>query len=525
MDASGSAVSIRVENQPGVRASQYGDITPSLLLSEHAKPFRLLFIKPFNDVSNQLSYGPPLGILTLISGLRSFFREKIQIDFWDMKLYNDSPSKLASRLDDYNPDVIGVSALNCEAAASYEIARIAKEWRSNVITMIGGPFTLRQSRLIFEESQFDWVFEGAADRTLLMALGRNFSQKPLGNDIPGFSYRQFSGDIISNSNQDLITDLDKIPIPAWDMVDLERYSKYDRPRIITNIGERKYAFLFTSRGCPYLCNYCHDVFTKRFVYRNTKNVIEEIRILYEEYGVTEFHFVDDIFNLHKPRVKEIMGEISQRWPGQLKLAFPNGLRGDILDSETILSMVNAGTYHATISIETVTERLQLLVEKNLNVEKAGWAIEEFAKHGVIVQGAFMLGFPTETQKEIEETIKYAVDSKLSQAYFFAVTPQPGTPIYDLAVSESAGAAVSRSKDERNVGDYSTMSPWYSQAYGYDLQGKISSAYFRFYFNPGRMLRISRQFPLTNIYIGMMSILVKKAVSIAWKFRDGLRSRS
>jgi len=101
----------------------------------------------------------------------------------------------------------------------------------------------------------------------------------------------------------------------------------------------------------------------------------------------------------------------------------------------------------------------------------------------------------------------------------------GVIYFVFFVCESASAAVSRSKDERNFGDYSTMSPWYSQAYGYDLQGKISSAYFRFYFNPSRMLRISKQFPLKNIYIGMMSILVKKVVSIAWKFKDGLRGRS
>lgn len=516
---------IKVENQPQIEPSQYNEVISSLVGVEEVTPFRVLFIKPYNDIPSPLSYGPPLGILTLISGLRSFFKEKVHIDFWDMKLYNAPPSSLISKLSLYKPDIVGVSALNCEAAASFEIAALVKSWDANAITMIGGPFTLRQSQLIFEQSLFDWVFEGAADRSLLNALSRRFSYRPLGNDIAGFSYRSSCNEIISNTKQDLINDIDSIPIPAWDLVDFERYRKYDRPGIISNIGERKYAYLFTSRGCPYLCNYCHDVFTKRFVYKSAQSVIEEIRILYDEYGVSDIHFVDDIFNLHKPRVKEIMGEIARRWPNKIRIAFPNGLRGDILDKDTIKAMVEAGTFHATISVETVTDRLQHLVEKNLDVTKAGWAINEFARHGVIVQGAFMLGFPTETPEEIEATVQYAVRSKLSQAYFFAVTPQPNTPIYDLALKESPEAAISRAQDERNVGDYNTMSPWYSQAYGYDLQRKIGVAYLRFYFQPSRMIRLLRQFPVINLCKGLSFVIMRALKSALWSITEGIKSKS
>lgn len=520
-----NGLSIRVENQPQIEPSQYSSTLSFIACSEEITPFRVLFIKPYNSVSEHLSYGPPLGILTLIAGLRSFFGDNVHVDFWDMKLYNEPPSSLASTLDIYRPDIVGVSSLNCEAAASFEIAAIAKSWNPEIVTMIGGPFTLRQSNLIFEESSFDWVFEGAADRSLLQALNRQFSKQPLGNDIAGFSYRTAANEVTSNNNQDLITDIDSIPMPAWDLVDFERYRRYDRPGIITNLGERRYAYLFTSRGCPYLCNYCHDVFTKRFTYRSTQNVIEEMRVLYEEHGVTDFHFVDDIFNLHKPRVKEIMAEISSRWQGRVRLAFPNGLRGDILDEATIAAMVKAGTYHATISVETVTERLQYLVEKNLDVNKAGWAINEFARHGVIVQGAFMLGFPTETPEEIEATVLYAIKSKLSQAYFFAVTPQPGTPIFDLALAESVEATNSRSIDERNIGSYHTMSPWYSQAYDYDLQQKIAAAYLRFYINPLRMLRLLKQFPLINLCKGLFFVFKTLIKGALWSLTERLARKT
>ena len=98
---------------------------------------------------------------------------------------------------------------------------------------------------------------------------------------------------------------------------------------------KRYAPIFTSRGCPYLCNYCHDLFGKRFIHRSSEHVLEEIELLYENYGVDEFEIVDDIFNLHKPRLKKIMGEVKRRWPGKIHFCFPNGVRADIMDEEVI----------------------------------------------------------------------------------------------------------------------------------------------------------------------------------------------
>lgn len=511
-----SKARIRVENLPGIRVSAYentaGDNAPDAAI----RPFTVLFIKPYQKTRSD-SYGPPLGILTLIAGLRKCFGNLVTIHFWDMKLYNVEPHELAKRLGQYSPDVVGVSALNCEAAASYKIADAVKAWKEDVITALGGPFTLRQAPMIFAESRFDWIFEGAADRTFVQALRRQFGSHALGSDLPGFSYREQGGEPHYNHEQDLITDMDAIPMPAWDMVDLERYRKRDRARIISNIGERKYAYLFTSRGCPYLCSYCHDVFTKRFVYRSEENVLEEIRVLHEEYGVTELHIVDDIFNLHRPRAQSIMRAIGKRWPGKLFIAFPNGLRGDILDAETILAMVEGGTYHATISIETVTPRLQTLVEKYLDIEKAKWSIEEFHRRGVIVQGAFMLGFPTETLEEMEATISYAVSSPLTAVHFFAVVPQPNTPIYDLAMSESPAATLSIAQDERDEGSYESMEPWYTRAYGSDLHRIVSNAKLRFASNPRRIIRYLRVYPLANLLGGIGDTIARNVLLAKHRF--------
>ena len=502
MDILSMATKIRVENMDNVLVSQYSNVQHDSINKANIRPFTILFIKPYQS-ARENAYGPPLGILTLISGIRAYFGSIATVHFWDMKLYHHDPQMLSEKIAEYNPDIIAISALNCEAGVSYQLAQIAKTYNNNIITALGGPFTLRQAALIFEESIFDWVFEGAADRTFLQALERHFSNTSLEDDIAGFSYRT-NKKITFNNKQDLITDLDAIPMPAWDLIDFERYRKRDRNRIIANVNERKYAFVFTSRGCPYLCNYCHDVFTKRFIYRSEENVLEEIRILYEDYGVTEIHIIDDIFNLHRPRAQSIMRAIAKRWPNKLYIAFPNGLRGDILDIETIEAMVAAGTYHATISIETVTPRLQNMVEKYLDIEKAKWSIEEFAKRGVIVQGAFMLGFPTETPQEIEDTLNYAIHSSLTHAHFFAVVPQPQTPIYEQALQEAPQVTAEFAKQEREI-DYNGVMSWYARAYDYDLQKKLTYGFIRFTLHPKRVIRLLKHYPMINLVQGVLAL--------------------
>ncbi|MBK8287914.1 MAG: hypothetical protein IPK95_04135 [Cellvibrionales bacterium] len=120
--------------------------------------------------------------------------------------------------------------------------------------------------------------------------------------------------------------------------------------------------------------------------------------------------------------RQSWGEVARRWPGKMKFAFPNGLRGDILDQETVDVMCEAGTYAATIAMETVTPRLQDMVEKYLDIDKASNAIKMFTDKGLQVTAAFMLGFPTETRQRNKSNNRFALKSNLTLAYFFTVIP-------------------------------------------------------------------------------------------------------
>lgn len=468
---------------------------------------RILLLKPYQRIRDQ-AHAPPLGLLYLVTALRSRFGDAVSIELLDLKLGGGTPEWLAEQLDALAPDLVGVSALNCEAQASHEIAARVKAWNPRALTVLGGPYAHKRAQEILESSAFDWIFGGEADATFPEAVARHLAGQSLGEDLAGFSYafRDAEGarQLHLSETQDSLKDLDALGQPAWDLVDFDAYAA--RPNMAGVQKGRRYATIFTSRGCPYLCSYCHDIFGKRFIWRSAEHVIEEIELLRSEYGVDEIQIVDDIFNLNKPRLRAIMAESERRWRGAIAFSFPNGVRADIMDEEIVEALHRGGTYFVSIAIETVTDRLQKLVTKNLDVARAERVIGYCHDRGMITRGFFMLGFPTETPEEIRATLDFAFRSQLTIAFFFTVTPQPATPLYDLAMEESAEALVLAERSEREAHGYRKDEAWYQRAYGYNLARTIRFAYARFFLTPRRGWQILRRIPRRYQIIGTKSFL-------------------
>ncbi len=470
------------------------------------RPLKVLLIKPYQNIS-ALLHSPPLGLLYLVSTLRERFGDTVDIELLDMKLAHHDAQWMEQELmkGRFEADVMGVSALNFEAQAAKKLADVFKAHNEDTITILGGPYALHRSEELLNKTQFDWVFSGAADNTFPEAIARLVEGEPFCGDIAGMSYKLHDGGCHVDVEQANIKKLDDLPLPAWDLIDFDAYAK--KTNMMGMLRGRRYATLFTSRGCPYLCNYCHDIFSKKFTHRSPEDVLAEIEMLYEQYGVDEFQIVDDIFNLHKPRLKKIMGGVAERWPGKIKFTFPNGVRGDILDDEVLDALKEAGTYALKIAVETVTPRLQTLIEKDLDVEKTRWAIDACNERGIMTGGFFMLGFPSETEEELKATIDFALKSKLTVAHFFIVVPQKETPLYDLAMNENADSleAFTAMQEGENTTYYSAQS-WYQMAYGTPLNKYLTYAFVRFYFSPYRILRILRQIPFKSLLGSVTALL-------------------
>jgi radical SAM superfamily enzyme YgiQ (UPF0313 family) len=466
---------------------------------------RVLLVKPYQPMNVPIAC-PPLGLLYLAATLRHTFGRDVEVRLLDLMVEKKRYFEARKTLQDFRPHVVGLSALNWEAEESGRFAVMTRNELPETIVAIGGPFAHRNTTKICATGVYDWIFDGEADWSFPIACQRWFRGDKTMDDVVGLTWRAAPAEPYTN-NADiiklgvskpvgLVEDLDAIPLPAWDLIDFNRYARVRN--FMSLLKGKRYATIFTSRGCPYLCTYCHDIFGKRFRFRSPENVAAEVKLL-REMGVDELQIVDDIFNMNPPRMKAVCRAIE---PYKMHIAFPNGLRFDILDEDGCDALVRAGTYAACVAVETITPRLQELIKKHLKVDKTQQAIRWMADRRVLVRGFFMLGFPTETLEEIKATVDYAVRSELSQAYFFNVVPQPGTPLYDLAMNENASALQAQALQE-----YGTTTSWYTAAYGVNMQTVIQWAYFRlFVLSPRRWLRLIRLMPWKNFVMEFRSFM-------------------
>ncbi|MBC8204623.1 MAG: radical SAM protein, partial [FCB group bacterium] len=242
----------------------------------------------------------------------------------------------------------------------------------------------------------------------------------------------------------------------------------------------------STRGCPYGCTYCHNIFGRKLRKRSPENVIAELKWLKEKLAIEEIEYIDDVFNLDIKRAKLIMDMmIAEKL--NLKFSFPNGLRADQMDEELIDKMKAAGCYRINYAIESGSDRIQKQIHKNLNLERAMEIINYTAEKNISVGGFFMLGFQDETESEMRRTIDFALKSKCHTASFFILTPFPGTEMY----REAAAAGYDM---EGIYSDYGAVSANISQVSSEQILKMRKDAFRRFYFDPIRMCSIFRTTP-------------------------------
>ncbi|MCA9774561.1 MAG: radical SAM protein, partial [Myxococcales bacterium] len=303
--------------------------------------------------------------------------------------------------------------------------------------------------------------------------------------------------------------------PAWDLVDVEAY--YDAPRFTPSYARREYMSLFTSRGCPYRCTYCHDIFSKKFNAHSPERVMAEIDAIVENYGVGELVIVDDIFNIDRKRAQKICEMIVERGY-DFRLEFPNGLRADQMSEELLHWMKKAGTYRVVYAIETASPRLQKFTKKHVNLVKMNEIITMTAKMGIFTHGVHMLGFPGETREELETTIQYACKSNLHTANFFVVNPFDGTELADQVREMGIPVNVG---DSNNF-DYFKNNFKLSEVGTDELMYLVRKAHMRFYWSPRRIVRLMWVLPNKRLFPRMFLLFMLRSVTFLGSPGDGQR---
>lgn len=456
--------------------------------------------KEIIDVKQTGSKWPRIGLAYIAGYLRN---KGVDVHVIDCRAENLGPKDLKSRLRKLKPDIIGLGPFTEEILDAVDVCNIAKKINSKIITVFGGPHSSAiPERTLKEFSNLDYVVFGEGEDTMLEVVQR----KKLGQ-ILGLAYQK-GNKIILNRKRPLRNNLDEFPYPAWDMFPLDRY----RGILTTGLREETKGRelelpILSSRGCPFLCNFCYKIYGPTLRDRDPKKVVDEIEYDMEQYGATQFFFVEGTFGAAGDHGNQICDEIIQRGL-QSKIVWVSETRVDA--SEKLLrKMKDAGCVEVGFGVESGDPAILSRSGKGITIRQVRKTIAIAKKIGLRVECYFIMGHPGDTHETITKTLKLANELDPDIFNIGIMIPYPGTGISALV--------------ETGLGGYRLLcNDWseYTKQRGGPLElenisinelRKIQArAYINFYRRPHRILKTLRTLPLKKLYkIGID--LVKKSL--------------
>jgi radical SAM superfamily enzyme YgiQ (UPF0313 family) len=336
---------------------------------------------------------PPLGLMYVAAAARQAHPE-IEFRMVESSLPYLSGERLVELLDEFQPDVVGIRSI---AFFLEEIARIAtavKAW-GHALLVAGGPIVQAYKARLFDEiPELDLAVKGEGERVFSDLLAGSPPER-----LPGVLYRT-NGRVAESADAPEIRDIDGLPFPAYDLIDLDLYER----QLSYSYNHRRQGILLTSRGCVYHCTYCFTHW-KNVRLRSAASVFAEIEYLHTRHGICDFYVVDDIFNVNVKRALEIFDRILASG-FRLRLYFVNGLRADLATREFVDRAIEAGAIWFTYALESGDEEIQRYIRKNLNLDKTRDIVAYTQRQGVVVNISTMFGFPTETPAQAQRTLDY-----------------------------------------------------------------------------------------------------------------------
>jgi len=329
-----------------------------------------------------------------------------------------SETEILSRVEQFEPDIIGLSTMRHNWEATKALARRLKA-RFAVPIVVGGPYvTGWREDALAECDAIDYAVAGEGELTLCELLDALERSAPL-DAVAGLIHRHGDG-VLANAPRPRISDLDSLPFPDYSLVELGRY----RP----SIGFYRAlpsANLMTTRGCPHRCTFC--VSDGKLALMSPARVIELVRQLVENYRVRHLCFYDESFTIQRSRAEEICELLLEARVG---VPWCANARVDQVDEKLLRLMKRAGCWKLLYGLESGVQKNLDTIAKRTTLDDARRAIEWTRKCGIETFATFMFGIPGETFEEGLQTIRFACELPLDYAAFLNLVPYKGTPLYE-----------------------------------------------------------------------------------------------
>ncbi len=329
---------------------------------------------------------------------------------------------------------MGISLLTTSVDVTTAIVKEVRKQLPQIKIVLGNIHASLFCEDILKDNLADFIVHREGEYTfleLVKALENNTDLQ----QVKGLSFR-WNGQIVHTESRLLIKDLDALPFPAWDIFPLDKYHTDPRTEVIPGKSEMQ---ILATRGCPNACTFCSSRTEKslgmEYRMRSPQNVVDEMEYMYEHFQARVFGFMDLAFPLVKNHAMALFQEIIDRGLAK-KIAWMTECRVKPLDLETLVKMRESGCIRINFGFESGNNNILKMLKKNFTTEDAERAVKLAQQAGIEVDGMFMIGLPTETEKEIKQTIDFAIKLKIRYAIFNIFVPYPGCELYDTLMAEN-----------------------------------------------------------------------------------------
>jgi anaerobic magnesium-protoporphyrin IX monomethyl ester cyclase len=382
-------------------------------------------------------------------------------------MFSESPDEIAAAIEKFKPDFFVLyddgfnyltkMCLTNMREAAWRMAKLAKK---SGCTVIVSSSDSTDHYCDYLNNGADFVITGEGEQTLLTLI------KALENgelDLSGINGLVFQkeDEIVKTKGRELLKELDSLPLPAWDLIDINAY----KSRWLKKWGYFSLN-IATTRGCPYKCNWCaKPIYGNAYNMRSPMHVVAELKMLKEKFQFDHIWFCDDIFGLRRNWVIEF-AELVQREKLQFKYKIQS--RADLLVQEKYVTALQAsGCDTVWMGAESGSQKILDAMDKGITIEQIRQANRLLKDHHI--QPAFFLqfGYPGETIEDIEKTIALLNECLPDDIGVSVSYPLPGTKFYEKVKDELKAKSNWTDSDELALMFHNTYSPsFYKQLHRY-----------------------------------------------------------
>lgn len=369
---------------------------------------RFMFINAIDTTQKIETIHQPLGLGYLVSSLRKEFG-------FDHITFKIIDGNIEQEINKFKPDIIGITSVSQNYNRATHYAQIAKSYDLPVI--MGGVHISALPSTVTDDMDVGIIGEGEETIVDLFNLfeEKGYFDKNYLEKINGIVFRR-NNKIILTQKRNLIEPLDKIPMPARDLLTIKNST-----------------YMFTSRGCCYKCTFCaSSQFWDKIRFFSAEYVVNEIKHLVEKYKVEKIEFWDDLFIADEKRVRQIV-ELLKKEDLLSKISFNCNVRSNLVNEKIVSLLKKMNVTNVGMGLESGSPTtLNYLKGGNICIDDHIHAINILRKYGIRPHTSFIIGSPKESRRDILQTLEFIKENRLDSFDVYVLMPFPGTLVWSYA---------------------------------------------------------------------------------------------